>query len=56
MKMLITLEHYGIFESNFSNLFILIVSSHHGMQNGDKGWPRVIFGCSRYFSENAHNS
>ena len=18
------------------------------MQNGDKGWPRIIFGCSRY--------
>ena len=37
MKILITLEPYEIFESNFAYLFISIVSSYPDMQNGDKG-------------------
>ena len=42
MKILRTLEPYGIFESNFAYLFILIFSSHPGMQNGDKGLLSII--------------
>ena len=42
VKILITLEPYGIFESNFAYLFILIFSSHPDMQNGNKGLPSII--------------
>ena len=31
---LITLETYGIFGSTFAYVFILVMSSHPGMQNG----------------------
>ena len=42
VKILITLEPYGIFESNFAYLFISILSSHTGIQYGDKGLPSII--------------
>ena len=42
VKILITLKTCGIFESNFAYLFILILPSHPGMQNGDKGLPSII--------------
>ena len=41
LKILITLEPYGIFESNFAYLFILIVSSHWYV-NSDEGWPSIV--------------
>ena len=37
VKILITLEPYRIFGSNFAHLFILILSIHPGMQNDDEG-------------------
>ena len=42
MKILITLEPYWIFKSNFAYLFTLILSSHPDTQNGDKGLPSII--------------
>ena len=48
-KILITLEAYGIFESNFVGLFISILASHSGMQNGDKGLPSIILACQGIF-------
>ena len=39
VDILLTPEPYGIFESNFAYLVILILCSHPGMQNGDKGLP-----------------
>ena len=42
MKTLLSLESYGTFESYFSYLFILTLSSHPSMQNGGKGLPRII--------------
>ena len=41
VKILITLEPYGISESNFAFLFILLLSSHPDVQNGDKGLPSI---------------
>ena len=42
VKILITLELYGMFISNFAYLFILVLSSHPGMQNSYKGLPSII--------------
>ena len=42
VKILIALEPYGIFELNFAYLFILILSSHPCMRNGDKGLLSII--------------
>ena len=42
MIILLTLEPYGIFETNFAYIFILILCSHPGMRNGDKGLPSTI--------------
>ena len=42
VKILITLEPYGIFGSNVTYLFILILCSHPGMQNGDEGLPSIV--------------
>ena len=50
-------EPYGIFESNFSDLFILVLFSHPGMQNDGEGLPSIILaGQGLLNSENAHNS
>ena len=50
VKILKILVPYGIFESNFTYSFILILSSHPGMQDGDMGlpsrfWPVKFFKC-----------
>ena len=42
VKILITLEPYGIFLIKFGILINLILSSHPVMQNGDKGLPNII--------------
>ena len=42
VKILTTLEPYGIFGSNFAYLFILIFSSHPDMLNGGDGLPSII--------------
>ena len=47
VKILITLETYMIFGSNFAYLFILILSIHPGMQNGGEGLPSIIL-ASQY--------
>ena len=49
VKILITLEINGIFGSNFAYLFILILSSHSGMQNGGEGFPSIIFASQVFF-------
>ena len=41
VKTLITLP-YRIFKSNFTYLFILILSIHPGMQSGGEGLPSII--------------
>ena len=41
MKMLITLERHGIFESNFAYLFYHCPAT--GMQNGDAALQSIIF-------------
>ena len=56
VNILTTLEPYGIFGSNFAYLFILIFSSHPGMQTGGGWFAEHHFDRSRSFSENAHNS
>ena len=35
-------EAYGIFESTFAYLFILILFAHPGMQNGDKVLSSIL--------------
>ena len=42
VKILIALEPYGIFGSKFAFSFILILSSHPGIQNGAEGLPSII--------------
>ena len=42
VKILITLEPHRISEPKFAYLFILILSSYPGMQNGDEGLPIII--------------
>ena len=37
-----TLEPYGLFGSNFAYLFILILSSYPGMQNGGESLSSII--------------
>ena len=54
--MLLTLKPYGICKSKFAYIFILILCSHPGMQNGDMGLPSTILAGQGFFSENAHNS
>ena len=41
-EILIALEPYGKFESNFAYIFILILSSPPGMRNGDKSLLSII--------------
>ena len=43
VKILITLQPYGIFESHFAYLSVLISSSNPGMQNGGDGLPSIYF-------------
>ena len=45
MKILITLEPYGMFGSSFAHLFVLILSSHPGLQNGGESLPNIILVC-----------
>ena len=42
LKIFITLEPYGLFGSNFAYLFILILSSYPGMQNGGESLSSII--------------
>ena len=42
MKILMTLEPYGILKSNSAYLFILVLPSNPGMQIRDKGLPSII--------------
>ena len=42
-KIIITLEPQGVYVSKFAYLFILILSSHSGMQNSDKGLSSINF-------------
>ena len=42
LKIFITLEPYGLFGSNFAYLFILILSSYPGMQNGGESLLSII--------------
>ena len=42
VKILIALEPYEIFGSNFAYLCISILSSQSGMQNGGEGFPSII--------------
>ena len=43
MKILITLEPYGMFGSNFAYLIILILFNHPGLHDGGEGLPSIIF-------------
>ena len=42
VKMPIALEQYGIFGSFFAYLYILTLSRHWYMQNGDEASPSII--------------
>ena len=42
IEIIIALEPYGIFKSNFACIDILTLSSHSGLQNGDKGLLSII--------------
>ena len=42
VKILITVEPYRIFGSNFAYLFILILSIHRGIRNGGGALPSII--------------
>ena len=55
VKLLTTLEPYGIFRSNFAYSFNFILSSHPRMQTGGEVVEHH-FCRSRSFSQNAHNS
>ena len=42
MKIFITFEPYRILGSNSAYLFILILFTHPGMQNGAEGLPSIV--------------
>ena len=55
VKILISLEPYGVFGSYFAYSFGFILSSHW-YEKRLRGFAEHHFGLTRSFSENAHNS
>ena len=51
MKILITLEPYWIFKSNFAYIFYLILSIHPELLNGDNGLPSIILADQGIFAK-----